>query len=176
MIIAEQKRKENIAEYLIYMYQVEDMIRANKLDLDSIEQTLISKFDVPYGVKRDMREWYKALITMMCDEHKEATGHLAILENLSDQMHEMHHEIIKKGVDMAYKEVYEKAKINIEALRMRSGHSKDNDIQVSLNGLYGLLILRLKKSSITEDTLKAFETIKELIAELSSRYMEGYTS
>ena len=44
MIIAEQKRKENIAEYLLYMYQVEDMIRANGLDLDSIENSLISKF------------------------------------------------------------------------------------------------------------------------------------
>ena len=174
MIIAEQKRKENIAEYLLYMYQVEDMIRANKMDLDGIEQTLISKFDVPYGVKRDMREWYKTLIGMMTDEGKETAGHLAILENLSDQMHEMHHEILKKGIDKAYKEVYEKAKANIEALRMRSGHSKDNDIQVALNGLYGLLILRLKKSAITEDTLSAFETIKELIAELSSRYMEGY--
>ena len=31
MIIAEQKRKENIAEYLIYMYQVEDMIRASAI-------------------------------------------------------------------------------------------------------------------------------------------------
>lgn len=174
MIIAEQKRKENIAEYLLYMYQVEDMIRANKLDLDSIEQTLISKFDVPYGVKRDMREWYKNLIGMMREEQKEVAGHLAILENLSDQMHEMHHEILKKGIDTSYKEVYEKAKANIEALRMRSGHSRDNDIQVALNGLYGLLILKLKKSQITDDTLKAFETIKELVAELASRYMEAY--
>ena len=70
MIIAEQKRKENIAEYLLYMYQVEDMIRANELELESIERTLISKFDVPYQVKRDMREWYKSLITMMQDEKK----------------------------------------------------------------------------------------------------------
>ncbi len=174
MIIAEQKRKENIAEYLLYMYQVEDMIRANKLDLDSIEKTLISQFDVPYGVKRDMREWYRTLIGMMTEEQKEVAGHLAILENLSDQMHEMHHEILKQGIDKAYKEVYDRAKPNIEALRMRSGHSKDNDIQVALNGLYGLLILKLKKSSITDDTLKAFETIKELIAELSLRYMDGY--
>lgn len=173
MIIAEQKRKENIAEYLLYMYQVEDMIRANKLDLDSIEQTLINKFDVPYGVKRDMREWYKTLIGMLTEENKEISGHLAMLENLSDQMHEMHHEILKQGIDQAYKEVYDRAKTNIEALRMRSGHSRDNDIQVALNGLYGLLILKLKKSPITDDTLQAFETIKELIAELSSRYMEG---
>ena len=111
---------------------------------------------------------------MMREEQKEVAGHLAILENLSDQMHEMHHEILKKGIDTSYKEVYEKAKANIEALRMRSGHSRDNDIQVALNGLYGLLILKLKKSQITDDTLKAFETIKELVAELASRYMEGY--
>ena len=32
MIIAEQKRKENIAEYLLYMYQVEDLIRTTDLE------------------------------------------------------------------------------------------------------------------------------------------------
>ena len=82
MIIAEQKRKENIAEYLLYMYQVEDMIRANQLDLDGVEQTLISKFEVSYELKREMREWYKTLITMMRDEKKEQAGHLSILENI----------------------------------------------------------------------------------------------
>jgi Domain of unknown function (DUF4924) len=172
MIIAEQKKKENVAEYLIYMYQVEDMIRANRLNLDGIEQTLISKFEVPYGVKRDMREWYKSLITMMQEEKKEETGHLYFLEELAGNMHDLHHEILKLGIDIAYKEAYEKAKLNIEALRMRSGHGKENDIQVSLNGLYGLLILKLKKTPITEETLKAFETIRELVAELSLRYME----
>ncbi|MCK4746410.1 MAG: DUF4924 family protein [Bacteroidales bacterium] len=173
MIIAEQKRKENIAEYLLYMYQVEDMIRANELDLESIEKTLISKFDVPYEVKRDMQEWYKSLITMMRDEKKEAAGHLNILENLSEQLHEMHHQILDQGIDTSYKETFGRAKANIEALRMRSGHGNENDIQVALNGLYGLLILKLKKTPVTDETMKAFDSIKELVAELSSRYMEG---
>ena len=35
MIIARRKRKENIAEYLLYMWQVEDLIRANNFDMDS---------------------------------------------------------------------------------------------------------------------------------------------
>ena len=172
MIIAEQKRKENIAEYLLYMYQVEDMIRANKLDLESIEATLISKFEVSYEVKREMREWYKNLIAMMHDEQKENSGHLNILATTAEQLSEMHHQILKQGIDNNYKETYNKAKSHIEALRMRSGHSKDSDIQVALNGLYGLLILKLKKTLITEETTKAFDAIRELIAELSSRYME----
>jgi hypothetical protein len=172
MIIAEQKRKENIAEYLLYMYQVEDMIRANQLDLDSIEQTLISKFEVGYEVKRDMREWYRTLIAMMRDEGKEQAGHLNVLDTTAGQLSEMHHQILNQGIDMAYKGVYEKAKPHIEALRMRSGHSSESDIQVALNGLYGLLILKLKKTIITPETTRAFDTIRELVAELSSRYME----
>jgi hypothetical protein len=173
MIIAEQKRKENIAEYLLYMYQVEDMIRANQLDLDRIEQTLISQFEVSYDLKREMREWYKTLITMMQEEQKEQAGHLGILENTAEQLSELHHQILNQGVDMAYKGVYEKAKPHIEALRMRSGHGKDSDIQVALNGLYGLLILKLKKTAITQETTRAFDTIRELVAELSARYMES---
>lgn len=173
MIIAEQKREENIAEYLLYMYQVEDMIRANKLDLDSIEATLISKFEVPYEVKREMREWYKTLIAMMRDEQKEVAGHLNILNTSVEQLYEMHHQILDQGIDTGYKEIYNRARANIEALRMRSGHSRESDIQLALNGLYGLLILKLKKSPITEETTRAFDTIRELVAELSSRYMEG---
>ncbi|MGM0475466.1 MAG: DUF4924 family protein [Bacteroidota bacterium] len=43
---------------------------------------------------------------------------------------------------------------------------------MALNGLYGLLILKLKRTRITEETSRAFDTIRELVAELSSRYME----
>ena len=172
MIIAQQKRGENIAEYIFYMYQVEDMIRANKLDLDSIEQTLINQFEIDYEVKREMREWYKTLIAMMRDEKKEGSGHLNILTSTVEQLSELHHQILDRGEDMGYKETHNRAKQHIEALRMRSGHARESDVQVAFNGLYGLLILKLKKTPITEETSKAFDTIRELVAELSSRYME----
>ena len=46
MIIASQKRKENIAEYLLYMWQIEDMIRANGLDLGKIRTNVIDRFKI----------------------------------------------------------------------------------------------------------------------------------
>ena len=170
MIIAQQKQTENIAEYVLYMYQVEDMIRANKLNLDGIEETLINQFEVEYEVKREMREWYKTLIAMMLEEKKEVSGHLNILNSTVEQLSELHHKILDEGVDTGYKEMHNKAKPHLEALRMRSGHVRESDIQVAFNGLYGLLILKLKKTRITEETSKAFDTIRELVAELSSRY------
>jgi hypothetical protein len=172
MIIAEQKRKENIAEYVLYMYQVEDLIRANKLDIDSIEKSLINKFEIPYDVKREMREWYRSLISMMKDEGKEEAGHLDILNNVVDNLQALHQEILRQGIDTSYRETYQKAKPNLEALRMKSGQPDESDIQVSLNGLYGLLILKLRKTRITGETSRAFDTIRELVAKLASRYME----
>ena len=42
MKIAQQLKEKNIAEYLIYMWQVEDLIRANGCDLDRVEQNIIA--------------------------------------------------------------------------------------------------------------------------------------
>ena len=65
MIIAAQKRKENIAEYLLYMWQVEDLIRANGLDIDRIKANVIDRFDLTPDARKEMVDWYEGLIDMM---------------------------------------------------------------------------------------------------------------
>ena len=54
MIVARQKRKENIAEYLLYMWQVEDLIRANRFDMDAIRKSVIAHYDQPDSVKEEI--------------------------------------------------------------------------------------------------------------------------
>ena len=44
MKISQQLKEKNIAEYLIYMWQVEDLIRANKCDIDFIRNNIISRY------------------------------------------------------------------------------------------------------------------------------------
>ena len=68
MIIASQKKKENIAEYLLYMWQIEDLIRAYGLDIDRIQQQIIDPYDISPEQKKAMREWYESLIDMMHTE------------------------------------------------------------------------------------------------------------
>ena len=65
MIVASKKRKENIAEYLLYMWQIEDLIRANGLDIDKIRTNIIDKFNLDETQRREMTEWYESLIDMM---------------------------------------------------------------------------------------------------------------
>ena len=46
MFIAHKLRKENICEYLLYMWQIEDLIRAFNLNIDSINERIISNYPV----------------------------------------------------------------------------------------------------------------------------------
>ena len=62
MIIAQQKRKENIAEYLLYLWQVEDLLRACKLNINTVEKAVIARYDVDEKTRHDIREWYESLI------------------------------------------------------------------------------------------------------------------
>ena len=54
MLIAQKLRKENIAEYLLYMWQVEDIIRAYGCNLQQIKNEYISRFDCTDEQKEEM--------------------------------------------------------------------------------------------------------------------------
>ena len=64
--IARQLKEKNIAEYLIYMWQEEDLIRANHGELEEIEANVIARY--PEDQRPALREWYGNLITMMNEE------------------------------------------------------------------------------------------------------------
>ena len=54
MLVAQQKRKENIAEYILYLYQIEDLIRAFHLDISKIEIKLVSQYQVDEKTKQEI--------------------------------------------------------------------------------------------------------------------------
>ena len=68
MFIAQQLKERNIAEYLIYMWQVEDLIRANDCDIEKIKSTIISQYQIGEDEKEKLARWYEDLIAMMREE------------------------------------------------------------------------------------------------------------
>jgi len=172
MLIANQKRHENIAEYLLYMFQVEDTIRAYNFDIGKIERNIISRFDQPYSVRRDIREWYSSLIIVMQAKNLTRKGHMPIIQSLIDELESFHSGLLENKQETLYRQAYSKSRLNIEALRMRSGDKHAGDITLSLNGLYGLLMLKLANKNISPDTLEAFRSISELLSILSGKFLE----
>jgi len=172
MFIAKEKRKTNIAEYILYMWQVEDLIRAHNFDIDLIENNLISQYTQPARVKNNIREWYADLILMMHEEGIRKHGHLSFLKTLVEDLFDFHLLLITKSDETSYHQLFQRAYPFINEIKGKAGNNT-NDIETCLNALYGLLLLRLKKKEISRETEKAMATFSQLIAGLSKKFLEA---
>ena len=167
MFVASQKRKENIAEYLLYMWQIEDLIRANNLDIDKITQNIVAKFSLTEEQQKQMIEWYESLIDMMRRENVITSGHLQLNKNIILQLAQLHDAILKKPQFTEYSAEYYKTLPFIVELRAKAGENKQGELETCFTALYGMLLLRLQGKEITKDTLTALTQITRFIALLS---------
>lgn len=172
MLIAAQKRKENIVEYILYMFQIEDLIRAFNFDIENIDRSLISQYKEEYSVKREIREWYKSILQMLRENQLEKTGHIPLLNGLINSLYDQHIQLLQEKSDTEYIALYKKAKNAIEELRVRTGDPEKNDVDVCINGLYGFLMLKIQKKTINPETKEAFENISVLMAFLAEKFHE----
>jgi len=173
MIISQQKRAENIAEYILYMWQIEDLIRAYGFDYTSIKRDLIDKYDVEPAVHRDIQLWYEGLIDSMKSEQITQSGHLAFLIGLVDDLNDFHFRLIDSPLHADYRDLYEAAVNNINDFRHKMAvKDKICDIEVCLTVLYGLMLMKMKKRPVSEDTADALETIRKMISLLSVKFKE----
>jgi hypothetical protein len=173
MIIAQKKKKENIAEYLLYMWQIEDLIRANNLDLDKIQATIIDKFEQSEEVKKEIREWYESLIDMMRREDKQEIGHLQLNENVIIDLTDLHLRLIQSGKEPFYVATYYKTLPYIVELRAKSGDDKKGEVETCFSALYGILMLRLKGETVSEETLNAIKQISTFLGMLNDHYFKA---
>ena len=106
MIVANQKRKENIAEYLLYMWQVEDLIRASNFDMETIRKQVVDRYDQPAEVKEEIARWYEELIEMMRTEGVKEEGHIQLNKNVIIVLTDLHLRLLKTPKEMIYGAVY----------------------------------------------------------------------
>lgn len=144
MIIASQKHKENIAEYLLYMWQIEDIIRANNLDIDRITASVIDRFQLTDAQRKEMVEWYESLIDMMRREGVEKTGHLQLNKNVIIQLTDLHLALLKDPRFPEYTAEFYKTLPYIVELRAKAGDTPVGEIETCFNALYGMLMLDRK--------------------------------
>lgn len=173
MIISQQKRAENIAEYILYMWQVEDLIRAYKFSKEKIKKDIADQYEVSPKIRQSIYQWYEDLVESMKSEQIQESGHLAFLHGIVDDLNDFHFRLIESPHHSDYMTLYEDAIINIGDFRKKMAvKEKISDIEVCLTVLYGFMLMKMKKRTISEDTLQAIETIRNLVARLSVKYKE----
>lgn len=174
MIIALQKRKENIAEYLLYMWQIEDSMRACEFEDDQIEKRLIQRFatvpDMSDDALDQIRDWYMALRDMMLSEGLREEGHLQINKNILMELTELNSLMLKHEEDAIYTSCYFSTLPYIVDLRSRQGEEMQPEIETCFTALYGLLLLNLQHKEVSQETKTALAQVSKFIGLLAQKY------
>ena len=174
MYISQQLRKKNIAEYILYMWQVEDLIRAYGCSITRLQKEYISLFNYSEEQKEDMLDWYGDLINMMNQEGKRTNGHLTINNIIVQDLKELHNQLLQSSKFPFYNSEYYKVLPFIVELRNK-GDKDINEIETCLNALYGIMLLRLQKKEISQNTKHALQEITTFIGMLSDYYLKDKT-
>lgn len=170
MFIAKQKKKENIAEYLLYMWQLEDILRAYELNIDKVQQALIDPTNSSVEEKEEARDWYNQLINSMRSEEIEKEGHLEINKKLLQSLTGLHLQLLKSANEKEYIETYYKTSPFIAELKKKANIKDVSEIETCFTALYGYLLLKLQKKEISSETSSAISQISSLLRILSEKY------
>lgn len=175
MFIAEELRKKSIAEYLLYMWQIEDIIRAMGCSLPLIRKAYISKFtDYTDEQKEDEIDWFGNLVRMMNEEGKRDQGHLNINDIIVRDLVDLHQRLLQSNRFPIYNAEYYKVLPFIVELRGK-GDKNISEIETCLDALYGIMMLRMQKKEISPETEHAIKEISTFIGMLSDYYLKNET-
>ena len=172
MFVQKELREKNIAEYLLYMWQVEDMIRAVGLDSDRLYDAVIKGSGRSDDECREWRQWYEDLIEMMRTEGKTAQGHLQINENVLILLEDLHQRLLDSHKQQEYRDLYYNALPFIVEFRAKN-HSTDNEeLRDCFNLLYGVWLLKVQGKPVSAATEQAVKAVSAFIGKLALLYRE----
>ncbi len=170
MYISRQKKKENIVEYILYMWQIEDLIRAYSFDLVAIEKEIISQFDIDEDQKNEMLDWYDNLIQLMLNEKVEESGHIQALKNIVNELSKLHISLLDSEFNDDYRSEFEALLPYIKDLLQKVNTKDKSTIEILFETLYGILMLKLKHEEISTATNEATIRIATFMSLLANKY------
>lgn len=170
MIVAQKLRQQNIAAYIVYMFQVEDIIRAYGFDVGRICKEYLPRFQYSQEQIAQQRDWYEGLARMMQEEGVQESGHVQVVKNTLLLMTDRHQELLADPKQPFYSAAYYKALPYIVELRSRGMGKEKGEIENCVDALYGATVLKMQGRELSEQTKQALQPITHLLEMLSKLY------
>jgi hypothetical protein len=152
------------------MWQIEDLIRAFKLDIDLLNEKIIKPYPVSDDERKTLYDWYESLIEMMRLENVQTEGHLQLNKNVITELDELHGLLLKSGQDAGYAAKFYHILPFLSQLRTQQPTIQVSDIELCFNLQYGVMLLRMKKTEITSETLQAQTEVSKFMVLLARNY------
>ena len=171
MDIAKTKRRENIAEYILYLWQLEDLLRALQFSPEAIHSTLIApRKDIAEEQKPIFLMWYLDIATLLRQEGKEEKGHLEHTLHLIQELHDLHLQLTKLPVGAHYRATYARLEPELPRLRELVGNPGMSDTELCFRALYAAMLYRIKGEGGKAAVADTLEFVSPAIAELAAMH------
>ena len=171
MDIAQSKRKENIAEYILYLWQIEDLLRALQFSPEAIYSQLVAPRQIEEEQKHVYLLWYMDIVNLLRKEDKEESGHLEHTLHLIGDMHNLHLQLMQNPVGEHYRTTFARLAPQLPMLRTLVKKEDVCDTEICFRALYAAMLYRIKgdkkRAEAINDTI---ELVSPVVAELAAMY------
>lgn len=150
-----KSKKENIAEYILYLWQMEDYLRA-------------------FPAQADATAELHELNEMMHREGIVEGGHLQLAQNALSELEELHSRLLQE--DAIYRAAIIRLTPSLNLLKAKTDRPTMSDIEACLLLLYQIMLLRLQKREITPETANVQQQATQLLQFLSKTYHDHQTT
>ena len=100
----------------------------------------------------------------------EQKGHLQEVINIIDDMADVHLRLLRSPLHPDYKVAYQEAAPVIGQSILKTRREGASEIEVCLEMLYMILLMKLQHKEISSDTMFGVQKISRLLAILSAKY------
>lgn len=145
------QKKSNIAEYILYLWQIEDYLRAFPQQADANQEL------------HDLNE-------MMHQEDILDSGHLQLAKNALSEMEDLHCSLMKE--DASYRAALLQLIPSLCLLKAKTDRPEMSDIEACLLLLYQVMLLRLQKKEVSPDTAAVQKQATQVLQYLSRAYRD----
>lgn len=146
-----RSKKDNIAEYILYLWQMEDYLRAFPQQADASPEL------------HDLNE-------MMHREGILEGGHLQLATNALEELEELHRELLDE--DAMYRAAIIRLQPSLNLLKAKTDRPTMSDIEACFVLLYQIMMLRLQKKEITPETADVQQRATQVLTFLSRAYRD----
>ena len=144
-------KKNNIAEYILYLWQIEDYLRAFPQQAEASQEL------------RDLNE-------MMHQENIMNGGHLQLAKNALDELEDLHNDLLDQ--EATYRSAIIQISPSLNILKSKTDRPTMSDIEACLVLLYQIMLLKLQKRPISSETELVQKQATHILQYLSKTYKE----
>lgn len=175
MDIARTKREENIAEYVLYIWQLEDLVRALQFNTGTIYSALVSPRNASDEWKTAAMEWYAELAGSLQKEGKAEGGHLDHTLHIIAELDGLHMTLMQQPAGARYRELFGQLAPSLPSLRTTLGDDGASDMELAFRALYAAMLYRIKgiKGDVADEVVALVSPVIALLSDIYHKAERG---